>query len=435
MTTWRLNSGADRRLRSGHPWTFSNELQGSPKGHSPGDPVTLLDAKGAFLAYGYGNPHSLIAFRALSFDSLKENCLALEELVAQAVSAWGHRSLLGYKRSFRLVFGESDFLPGLVIDRYLLEGGEQVFALQILTAGMDKALKDIEVFARRLTEEAVDAGLCSVPWAKTAVVLRADVSIRKLEGLAVLEPRIIKAVDGLDLKRAWIELEPADWGTAKEMAPVRMQCDLFEGQKTGFFLDQSWNIEVVAGLLAKASHLPKTVRILDLCCYVGQWSTKLTEMLRRRGHDVEVEAVDVSAEALGYARQNLERAGARVLIREIDVLEGLASLPDRHFDVVIADPPAFIKAKKDLPTGKHAYLKFNTQAFRLVKRGGLVVSCSCSGLFPEEELRDVVRKAIQRNHFPARGVARGGHAPDHPTLPSFPEGAYLKMLVHQVSAN
>jgi 23S rRNA (cytosine1962-C5)-methyltransferase len=431
MTVWRLQAGADKRIRGGHPWIFSNELQGSPKGHEPGAPVTLLDSKGSFLAYGYGNPHSLIAFRAMSFDSKSEDCLDLESIVSKVISAWGHRTLVGYSRSFRMVFGESDMLPGLILDRYLLEGGSQVFAIQIMTAGMNRALPDVEIFARRVAEEAHDSGLCKLSWSETSVVLRPDVQFRKLEGLEVLEPKILHQAAGVDLKNAWIELDPI--GRSGEEAPIRMKCDLFEGQKTGFFLDQSWNIEIVGQLLKRNPHLESPVRILDLCCYVGQWSTKLTRLLKTMGFDVDVELVDVSAAALAFAKENVEREGARVLARELDVMEELGKLPDRHYDIVIADPPAFMKSKKDLPTGKHAYLRFNTQAFRLVNKGGLVVSCSCSGLFPEDEMKDVLRKSIQRNHVFARCIGKGGHAPDHPTLMSFPEGTYLKMFVHQVA--
>ena len=395
--------------------------------------MTLLDAKGSFVASGYGNPHSLIAFRALSFDSKIENPLDLEEMVSKVISAWGHRTMVGYNRSMRVVFGESDQLPGLILDRYLLEGGAQVLVMQILTAGMNRAISDVELFGRRMAEEALDSGLTQIPWTKTAVVLRPDVQIRKLEGLAVLDPLVIHEVEGVDLRQAWIELDPI--GSGAEEAPIRMKCDLVEGQKTGFFLDQSWNIEILGQMLKRNPHLESPVRILDLCCYVGQWSTKLTRLLKSLGHEVEVELVDVSAPALAFAKENVEREGASTLIREMNVMEDLGQLPERHYDVVIADPPAFMKSKKDLPTGKHAYMKFNSQAFRLVKKGGLVVSCSCSGLFPEEELRDVLRKAIQRNSVFARCVSKGGHAPDHPSLMAFPEGTYLKMFVHQVSMN
>ncbi len=433
MTVWRLKSGADRRIRGGHPWTFSNELQNSPKGHEPGAPVTLQDSKGSFLASGYGNPHSLIAFRAMSFDPKVDAPLDVEVMISKVVSAWGHRSLLGYNRSFRVVFGEPDSLPGLVMDRYLLEGGAQVFALQVLTAGMDKALTDIEFFTRRIAEEVFESGLSQTKWDMTGVVLRKDVNIRKLEGLEVLAPKMIHEIPGVDLKSCWIELDPV--GPDSDKAPIRMKCDLFEGQKTGFFLDQSWNIEIVGQLLKRNPHMTSPVRILDLCCYVGQWSTKLTRVLKSMGFEVEVELVDVSAPALAFAKENTEREGARTLVRQLNVMEELGKLPDRHYDVVIADPPAFMKSKKDLPTGKAAYLKFNTNAFRLAMKGGLVVSCSCSGLFPEEEMKDTLRKSIQRNTALARCVAKGGHAADHPTLMSFPEGTYLKMFVHQVAAN
>lgn len=430
MTTWRLQPGADKRIRGGHPWIFSNEIMGSPKGHEPGAPVTLQDSKGSFLAFGYGNPHSLIAFRAMSFDQKDQDYFSTENLVGKVISAWGHRRMLGFRYSFRLVFGESDFLPGLVIDRYQLQTGEQVFCLQILTAGMQKAIPDVELFVRRIAEDAHDMGLAKQNWDLTAVVLRQDVNIRKLEGLQVLPPKVIKPLSAnLNLANSTVELEPI----GHDEKPILMDCDLFEGQKTGFFLDQSWNIEALGTLLQKNPNLESPVRILDLCCYVGQWSTKLARLLKNKGYEVEVELVDVSASALAFAKTNVEREGAKALVRELDVMEQLGLLPDDYYDVVIADPPAFIKAKKDLPIGTHAYLKFNTQAFRLAAPGALVASCSCSGLFPEEDLRDVVRKAIARNHLHARSVLRGGHAADHPSLASFPEGQYLKMLVHQVA--
>lgn len=438
MVTWKLRTGADRRIRSGHPWVFSNELESSPKGLPPGEPVTLLDSKGAFVASGYGNPHSLIAFRAMSFDSQNPDPMSVESLVDKVISAWGHRQLLGYQRSFRLIYGEGDFFPGLVLDRYLLESGEQVLAFQILTAGTNKALANLEYFGRRIVEESVDTGLSTISWDKTVVVRRADVNIRKLEGLTVEKPELVKSLAGVNLSDVWVQLDPIGYRAQPAGSPsehsVLMSCDLVEGQKTGFFLDQSWNIDLVGQVFSKNLHLQKTVRILDLCCYVGQWSTKLADHLTRMGVEVFVELVDVSKSALAYAEKNVTRAGGKALVRELDVMEGLGLLPDQHYDLVIADPPAFIKAKKDLPTGRHAYLKFNTHAFRLVKPGGIVVSCSCSGLFPIEELMFAVGKSIARNHLEARCVATGGHAPDHPTLMSFPEGNYLKMLAHQVSA-
>jgi 23S rRNA (cytosine1962-C5)-methyltransferase len=431
MTIWKLRVGADRRIRAHHPWVFSNELAQSPKGHPPGAPVRLLDSKGNFVASGYGNPHSLIAFRALSFDSSIENPCEVEELVTETLSAWGHRSVLGFDKSFRLIYGEGDYIPGLVIDRYLVEQNgkqAQVFACQILTAGIQVALQGkVEVFFQRLVEESLQAEINSIPWERTAIVLRNDVNIRKLEGLEFEPPKVLKEVDGVDLHSVDILLAPSAGAE-----PVRMACNLVEGQKTGFFLDQAHNIALVCEQLKKSKSWSTPVRILDLCCYVGQWSTQMARTLKQMGFTVEVTAVDASETALRFAEKNISREGAQAFLQKLDVLEQLSTLPDKHYDIVIADPPAFIKAKKDVPTGRHAYLKMNTSAFRLAKRGGWVVSCSCSGLFGEQDLMEVLGKALRRQELQARCLIRGGHSADHPNLMSFSEGFYLKMFLHQI---
>lgn len=424
-TVWRLRQGADRRIRAGHPWIFSNELSQSPKGHPPGAPVVLLDFKGSFLASGYGNPHSLIAFRALSFDSREQDSANPEFLLNRLVKTWWQRKSLGFDTSFRLCYGEGDFTPGLVIDRYLVhQNGQkaQVLAVQVLTAGISEILKNPLKFFEEFIQTAVEREVSDFDWSKTAIVLRNDVNIRKLEGLETQDPQVIKEVDGFDLSKVDIEINNQ----------VLMETDLIEGQKTGFFLDQAYNISLVCDRLSKMQFAENTVKVLDLCCYVGQWSTQITRVLKARGLNVEVTAVDVSAKALQFAKTNIERQGAIVNIRELDVLKDLSSFPDRYFDVVIADPPAFIKAKKDVPTGRHAYLKLNTSAFKLTRKGGLVVSCSCSGLFEESEMMETLRKAVQRGEIEARCILHGGHSPDHPVLLSFSEGFYLKMFVHHI---
>jgi 23S rRNA (cytosine1962-C5)-methyltransferase len=436
MKTWRLRQGADRRIRTGHPWIFSNELTESPKGHEPGAPIRLEDSKGQFLALGYGNPHSLISFRALSFDSTVTDPTDTKFLVQKILKAWRNRSSLGYKYSFRLVYGEGDFFPGLVIDRYLIEKNEkqaQVFAVQVLTAGAQFALKDLEGFFQNLAAEAKTLGLSALSWEQTAVVLRNDVNVRKLEGLSYENSRVIKEALGFELPACDIVLHsPWSWD---EKIPMRV--DLVEGQKTGFFLDQAYNIQVLCEMIkARADFyrsLGRPLKILDLCCYVGQWSTKMSTVLKNLDIPVEVTLVDISESALKMAALNVERSGVnKVESFKMDVLEDLPKLPDRQFDIVIADPPAFIKAKKDLPTGSHAYLKLNTQAVRLTQSQGLIASCSCSGLFKEEDLVFVLQKAIRRDGREARCIAHGGHAPDHPVLVSFPEGFYLKMFVHSI---
>ncbi len=432
MTVWRLRAGADKRIRSGHPWVFSNELAASPKGLIPGTPIELQDAKGQFLARGYGNPHSLIAFRALSFNSQDQNPTSFEYLQNKILNSWRVRIAAGFRGSFRLVFGESDYIPGLVLDYYLIEqNGQraQVFAAQLVTAGMNEALKEAEPFFKGLVEKAKAQGLADFSWDRSAVVLRNDVGIRKLEGLSVDEPKVIKDLPEFNLRDVGILLN-----AASDDGLVTMSCDLKEGQKTGFFLDQTHNIQLAMNLFknwAKTQEKRK-IRVLDLCCYVGHWSTQITRTLKSLGFEVEVSLVDVSKTALAFAKRNAEREGAEVVVHEMDVSVGLTELPSTHYDIVIADPPAFIKSKKDIPIGKHAYLKMNTHAFRMVKKNGFVASCSCSGLLEEEEFRDAIRKASLRNFSEVRSVLRGGHAADHPTLMQFPEGFYLKMYVHYI---
>jgi 23S rRNA (cytosine1962-C5)-methyltransferase len=433
MTVWKLRTGADKRIRSGHPWVFSNELSESPKGLIPGSPIELQDAKGQFLARGYGNPHSLIAFRALSFNSQDKNPMEFDFLHSKILNSWKVRKAAGFRGSFRLAFGESDYIPGLVLDYYLIEqNGQQaqVFVAQLVTAGMNTALKETESFFKGLAEKAKDAGLSPFDWNQTAVVIRNDVGVRKLEGLTADSPLVLKKLEGVNLAHVEILLNAAG-----DDGLIKMSCDLEEGQKTGFFLDQTHNIFLAVGLFknwAKASG-KKSVRVLDLCCYVGHWSTQITRALKSLGLEVETTLVDVSKTALAFAKENAEREGAKVVVQEMDVLEGLTQLPSQHYDIVIADPPAFIKAKKDIPTGTHAYLKMNTQAFRLAKKDSFVASCSCSGLLTEEDFRNAIRKASLRNYTEVRSVLRGGHAADHPTLMQFPEGFYLKMYVHYVN--
>jgi 23S rRNA (cytosine1962-C5)-methyltransferase len=415
---WRLKAGMDRRFRAGHPWVYSNELQGSPKGIQPGDPIELHDAGGKFLARGYGSPVSLIAFRALSRDpdfTEPASPAGLHRTLARAAHL---RESLGLAyASHRLCFGEADGLPGLVVDRYRLSGGSDVLVAQAHTAGAERMLGALP--------ESL-ATLLGPAWSKARLLVRNDLSVRKLEGLEVEERA--RALHGTEkgLEESELLIAPV-----RGSEPTRMLADLASGQKTGFFLDQSANVRLAAERLAPA--LGTRVRVLDLCCYVGQWSTQLTRHLKALSPQVRVEvtAFDSSARALELARQNISGAGADCKTTKGDVLEDLAAL-EPGYDVVICDPPALIKGRKDAPQGKHAYLQLNTQALRLVKPGGFIVTCSCSGLLEEEDFLSAIGKAARRNSADLRLIARGAQAPDHPMLPEFPEGRYLKCWIGAV---
>lgn len=432
MVHWLLKKGEDRRIRSGHPWVFSNELQSSPRGLPAGEYVELRDNKGNYLARGYGNPNSLIAFRALTWAD--EDISSLEFIKKKLKNAWNFRFLSGLQKSFRWCFSEVDSLPGIIIDRYLLSEGNQVFCVQILTAGMSKILKtQLAEFLLEVNNELFNEKLSKVASENTAIVLRNDVNIRKLEGLEVESPQVIKSFSTsstINLSEANIVLD-----TLYPFRGISLQTDLIAGQKTGFFLDQRQNIFQLINAIEQSQlfsdDIARPIRILDLCCYVGHWSTQLSAYFAQKNKKVEVTLVDISTKALGDAKKNVMQFTNDVKTIQLDVVKDLDQIADNSFDIVIADPPAFIKAKKDIPQGSHAYLKINTHAFRVAAYKGIIVSCSCSGLFEEDVFHETLRKSQQRNSQNYYKVfAFGGHSVDHPLKLSFPEGKYLKMIAH-----
>jgi 23S rRNA (cytosine1962-C5)-methyltransferase len=408
---WRLKRGSDRRVRGGHPWAYSNELQGSPKGIEPGEKILLLDAAGKFLAHGYGNPASLIAFRAVSRVESETEWSSVEALRVRLQTAWNFRKKLGVDRdSFRWIFGEGDDFPGLVLDLFRTVDSRSIVVVQAHTAGVDRLLPNLFQAIEQVAQP-------------DAVVIRNDLSHRKLEGIPIEEAKVLGKVnpDG-EMIRIRSALSGAE--------PLVFKVDLVRGQKTGFFLDQAENIGQLLDLALRSDLSgKKRVRVLDLCSYVGQWSAQIAAAFAKRGVATEVLLVDSSARALAFAKENAERAGARAEVFEADVLEDLPKLADVEFDIVVCDPPALIPGRKDIPVGTHAYLKLNTEAFRLLAPEGWVVTCSCSQLLDEENFVKQISKASSRNGKRVGWLARGTQALDHPLKLEFPEGRYLKMWI------
>jgi 23S rRNA (cytosine1962-C5)-methyltransferase len=238
--------------------------------------------------------------------------------------------------------------------------------------------------------------------------------------------RLEKSFDGFQPEAARVLIQPSRLG----LAPLVFDVDFIGGQKTGFFLDQRSNIELAArsarGLILDAKNKGRSVKILDLFCYVGQWGAQLAHLARAEGVKAEVTIVDASMKALELAKANVERHGGIATIEKRDVLEDIKTFENGGFDIVICDPPAFVKKKKDLPTGTQAYFKLNREALRKTMPGGLFVSCSCSGLFGEAEFREMLSRVAVANDRRVRWVARGSHSADHPQRPEFPQGTYLK---------
>lgn len=448
--TWKVRAGSDRRLNSGHPWLYSNELETSPKGIVPGSPIRLIDAQDRFLAWGYGNPHSLISFRAVSRTESEVDACSFAGVRRRLVSAAQLRGNLGLSSvSFRWVFGESDFLPGLIIDRYRMSdqwGPEpsQLIVIQAQTAGAQKWLAELpDLLLDVIRENPVVFE--NTPPAQTAILIRNDVGVRKLEGLEEEAPTLVHPsfMNEAMLKKSKIRILSQS-GRIGEF--IELGADLWEGQKTGFFLDQSSNIgKIIQFLQAKVRAYERTnlsqkksgkvrLKVLDLCTYVGQWSAQIAQAMAVEEADIEVTVVDASQAALDIAEANIKKWTPHVKKLKADVIHDLASVPVQEgngslfgpYDVVISDPPALIKGRKDIPAGTHAYLQLHTQVMRLAGEGALVACCSCSALLDEEEFLATLAKAARRNKKTVRWLERGGHAVDHPVLAEFPEGRYLK---------
>jgi 23S rRNA (cytosine1962-C5)-methyltransferase len=293
---------------------------------------------------------------------------------------------------YRLVYGEADGVPGLVVDRF-----GDVLVAQSGTVGIDALRGDIET------------ALAEVLGAHT-LIWKNDGGARDLEGLA----KGVEATGGASVPR---ELQVRE-GDAKFVAP------LADGQKTGWFYDQALNRERLR------RYVPQGARVLDVCSYVGAWA-----VAARYAGAAEALCVDSSALALEYAERNATLNHHKLQTRRDDAFDALKTLnaEGAKFDVVVLDPPAFVKRKKDLPQGQAAYRKLNQLALPLVTEGGTLVSCSCSYHLAEEDLVAAVQAAARPTSRFVQVLERGGQAPDHPVHPAIPESRCLKALFCRVT--
>ncbi len=388
----RLKPGEDRRLRAGHLWVFSNEVdnQATPLGgFAVGAIARVHSDRDQFLGYAYVNPHALICARILSRSPVHPPDRSL--LAHRLRMALALRERLTAAPYYRVVFGEADGLPGLVLDRY----GALVVG-QIATAGMEALRADVE------------AAVADV-LAPETLVWKNDGGARDLEQL----PRQIITAIG----RAPEQVEVLEAGN-HYVAP------LAAGQKTGWFYDQTANRDTFRRLLWPGA------RVLDVCSYAGAWA--ITAM---RSGAREAVCVDSSEAALAMAARNATANGVAVGTRRgdaFDVLDELIRAGER-FDAVVLDPPAFIKKRKDIPRGQAAYRKLNQLAMRLLERDGLLVSCSCSYHLGADELLGLIQAAGRHSSRFVQLLVSGGQSPDHPVHPAIPETRYLKAFFCRVT--
>jgi len=394
--TLQLKKNEDRRLRAGHAWVFSNEVDTAETPLSAFDAgalVNVVGQDGKPLGTAYFNAHSLICARMISRrpDVILDKSLIKHRL---NIAAGLRKRLYGDNPSCRLVFGESDGLPGLVVDRF-----HDVLAVQLNTLGMDR---HAEAVIQALEET----------FRPRAIVWRNDNPIRELEGLEVKPPSLASGeLDGP------VEIEEGG---------VVFSIDPLAGQKTGWFFDQRAMRDRLE------TYLKPGMRVLDLYSYLGAWG------LRAAQHeDCAVTCVDSSADALSGLEANADRNGLEVATIEGDVMAVLKALRQEgeKFDLVIADPPALIKRRKDAKAGKQAYRQLNQAALQVLEKDGILVSGSCSSHLGRDELVRTVQAASRHVDRSAQLLEMGGQGPDHPIHPAIPETAYLKTAYFRILAS
>jgi len=386
----RLKPREGRRLSAGHLWVFSNEVdtERTPlSGFAPGAPCRVIGDRDHFLGYAYVNPHALICARILGRDARYPPGKSL--LVHRLQVALALRDRLYPRPFYRLVHGESDGLPGLVLDRY----GDVVVG-QAGTAGMESLKAGIVAAVEQVI-------------APRAMVWKNDSGARELEGLPSYVEAALGEVPG------HVEVEENG---------VRFRVPMGAGQKTGWFYDQAANraafLKYVAGK-----------RVLDVFSYLGAWGLSAV-----RAGAAEVVCVDSSAPALELLQASADANGLAVATRRGDAFDVLAALREagERFDVVVVDPPAFIKRRRDIPKGQAAYRKLNQLAMQLLPRDGILVSCSCSHHLAQDDLIGAIQQAARHVGRFVQIVEVGGHSPDHPIHPAIPETRYLKALTCRV---
>jgi 23S rRNA (cytosine1962-C5)-methyltransferase len=387
----RLLPGRHKRIAAGHPWAFSNELDmtAEARGLPPGSLVVLETGSGEAVGVAGFNPHSLIAARLI--DRRPKTVIDQTWLSDRLKRSLALRSRLLDVPCYRLIHAEADGLPGLVVDRFL-----DALSVQFNTAVMEQLREPLLA--------ALDEVL-----SPAAVVLRNDSAVRKLEGLDTA----VETVKGKATEPALLE----EYG-------VRFLADLAGGQKTGWFYDQRDNRRFMASLSRDA-------RVLDVYSHTGGFAIHAA-----MAGAASVTAVDKSAPALALAERSAQLNGcdAKCSFMKADAfneMERLAKEGERY-DMVIADPPAFVKSKKDLKAGIKGYRKMMRLAARLTAPGGYLFVASCSHNLTPELFDEQMRKTLTDANRSGRVLRRAGAAPDHPQHPFLPESAYLKALALQL---
>ena len=389
-----VNSRAVGRLRTGHVWIYESDLANGNK-PQPGALVHVTDPKGKLLGTALYSSSSQIALRMLTRDPLSSEEELLQLLRQRLAEAIEYRSrVVEGSNAYRVVFSEADRLPGLMIDRY-----NDIFTMQILTQGWDQPDR----------KRALLHALCELTGAEH-IVERMDTRIRELEQLPPLASGVVHGRKS---------------ATIFSLNGVQFHYDATSGQKTGAFLDQRENYAAAARYGRGEA--------LDVCTYQGGFALHLARTCEK------VTAIDISREALEVAEQN-EKLNAASHQSEVEWMEANAfdllkdyATAGRQYDTIVLDPPAFAKSKRNLAPALRGYKELNLRAFKMLRPGGLLVTCSCSFHVCETEFIEIVSSAAQDAHRSVKITEKRGQSKDHPILPGVPETHYLKCLVCMVA--
>ena len=387
MAIVTLRKTRETRVRGGHPWIYASEIEKVEGAFENGDIVDVQDFRGKFIGRGFYNPQSQISLRILT----RNDELCDRAFFARRIQdAWDYRKIACDPESCRLIYSESDFLPGLVVDKYA-----DVLVLQSLSLGIDR-IKDM--IADLLMEIVQPRGI----WE------RSDVPVRRLEGM--------EQTTGL------LRGEVPDLVEMKENGII-FGVDVKNGQKTGFFLDQKENRAAIKPYC-------KDAKVLDCFCHNGSFSLHAASFGAK-----DVLGVDISEEALVVARENAARNGlTNVRFEAHNCFDLLRELTDANekFDLVILDPPAFTKNKAALQSALRGYKEINLRGLKLVRPGGFLVTCSCSQHVLTDMFQDMINQAARDAKKRIRLVEYRTQALDHPLLPQSIETKYLKTMILQV---
>ena len=383
-----LKPEQERRIQNGHLWIFSNDIKSNLKEYEPGELVEIRNSEQAFIGIGYVNPHSLISVRILTRKPENIDFHFFEKRIQAAYD----KRLFDYpgSQSFRMVFGESDGLPGLVVDKY-----EDYLVIQSTAFGIEKHLDTIADVLKKL-------------FSPKAIVARLDTQVRQLEHL--------------ELKKEVM------YGNLPELVTVNIEglqykLDLMNGQKTGFFLDQKENH------IATEKYV-KNKNVLDCFCYVGGWSLNAA-----RFGASKVIGLDKSESAIQQCRDNADINGIlNCSFKQADVFDELKVINEakQKFDVIILDPPAFAKSRTQIKDAIKGYREINRRAAKALGEGGILFTCSCSHVIDTDTFRNVVFQGLYGAGKNAILLENKTQAKDHPVLLSMRETEYLKCLVLQV---